>query len=464
MRNLVWFRHDLRVHDNTAFHAACAAGEVIPCVVLDDGLLKGNPLIGPNRSALFLRAVAALEKSLTSLGARLIIRHGNPEAEIVRLLRETHCGGVYVNRDYDPYSVARDALVEQSVCASGALFNTFKDLVIFEAHEVLTAAGRPYAVFSQYRKNWQDQEAKPAVLPVPKRIFFPADARSLNSIQISPDLILPESAVPVVDEEHGRKLLQEFIKDKIFDYANARDLMGVDGTSHLSPHLKYGTISPRTVFHQARELLKAALKPVTKRSINTFMSEIIWRDFFFQIMAAFPHVSEGAMRPQYDRLKWENNPELLAAWQEGRTGFPVVDAGMRQLKQTGWMHNRARMITASFLCKDLLIDWRLGERHFSRLLIDGEPAVNNGNWQWAAGTGADAQPWFRIFNPILQGKRFDADGAYVRRWIPELANVPTKFIHEPWKLRKKCTDYPEPIIDHATQRKRALALYKVAAK
>jgi deoxyribodipyrimidine photo-lyase len=240
--------------------------------------------------------------------------------------------------------------------------------------------------------------------------------------------------------------------------------MGVDGTSHLSPHLKYGTISPRTVFHQAYEMLKAARKPVSKRGINTFMSEIVWRDFFFQIMAAFPHVSEGAMRPQYDRLKWENSPELLAAWQEGRTGFPVVDAGMRQLKQTGWMHNRARMITASFLCKDLLIDWRLGERHFSRLLIDGETAVNNGNWQWAAGTGADAQPWFRILNPVLQGKRFDADGAYVRRWIPELANVPTKFIHEPWKVRKNCPDYPEPIIDHATQRKRALALYKVAAK
>ncbi len=225
--------------------------------------------------------------------------------------------------------------------------------------------------------------------------------------------------------------------------------------------MKFGTLSPRTVYRDARTLFKAARFPLQKKGIETFISELIWRDFFFQIMAEFPHVGESAFRPQYRSLKWETDPQRLNAWKEGRTGYPIVDAGMRQLQALGWMHNRVRMITASFLCKDLLQNWQDGERHFSRLLIDGEPAVNNGNWQWAAGTGTDAQPYFHIFNPTTQGRRFDPAGEYVKKWVPELKLLSSDEIHEPWTSGKK-VHYPPPLVNHAEQRAHALELYKAA--
>jgi len=461
MRNLFWFRHDLRLHDNTGLHAACRTGEVVPCVILDDAFLK-NSSIGPNRIALFLDAVAALSASLEKSGARLIIRHGKPDVEIVRLLKESKAGGVYHNRDYEPYAVARDARVARAVHDAGAEITPHKDLVVFEGHEILTQAGNPYAVYTQFKNSWLKQELFPAVLPAPKRIAFPAELNALTSVDLKTFSIEPESEVPEISEAIARRRLKDFLDDDVLEYATRRDDPSADQTSKISHHLKFGTLSPRTVVSQARALLATMRKPESRKSIETFISEIVWRDFFFQIMAAFPHVAEGAFRPQYDSVKWATNPTHLKAWQEGRTGYPIVDAGMRQLKKMGWMHNRVRMITASFLCKDLLIDWREGENYFSRLLIDGEPAVNNGNWQWVAGTGTDAQPYFRIFNPTTQSERFDPDGDYIRRWIPELKDVPAEFIHTPSEHPLLCPEYILPIVEHAVQRKKALEMYKAA--
>jgi len=429
-------------------------------VVLDDAFLKSNPAIGPNRCALFLRAVADLARNLEKRGATLIVRHGKPAEELPRLLKESQSDGVFVNRDYEPYAVERDARVEKAVRASGGTFTAFKDLVVFESGEILTQAGNPHVIFSRFRDCWLRQELVPGVVPLPKEISFPKKVK-VASVAIDLESVKPESDVPIVTESSGHARLNEFLKDAIFDYATQRDIPAVDGTSRLSPHLKFGTLSPRTVLAPASEMLRAS-KGEQRKSIETFISEIVWRDFFFNIMSAFPHVARGAYRPEYDAITWAKSPAHFRAWQDGRTGFPIVDAGMRQLKALGWMHNRVRMITASFLCKDLLIDWREGERHFSWLLIDGEFAVNNGNWQWVAGTGTDAQPYFRIFNPQTQGERFDLAGKYIRQWIPELAGVPDEHIHTPHVMPLLCPDYPAPVVNHAEQRVKALEMYNAA--
>ncbi|HLX61714.1 MAG TPA: deoxyribodipyrimidine photo-lyase [Planctomycetota bacterium] len=474
MRQLFWFRHDLRLGDNTGFYTACRAGEVVPCVVLDDAFLK-NPAIGPSRCALFLRAVSALARDMENCRARLIVRRGKPEIEIPKLLKEAKAGGVICNRDYEPYAVARDERVRAALADIGAQFHSHKDLVIFERGEVLTQAGGTYTVFTPYKKMWLAQDGAPALLPRPAKIPFPRECMKLKSARVDFDSIEPESDVPEITEKAAQKTLDAFLSGPIFEYARQRDLPSVEGTSRLSAHLKFGTISPRTVLAKCRVLLGPGIersgssilqlaRAESRKGVEMFIGELIWRDFFFQIMGEFPRVAVASFRAEYDAIKWENEAEKLARWKEGRTGFPIVDAGMRQLAQTGWMHNRVRMIVACFLCKDLLIDWREGERHFSRLLIDGEPAVNNGNWQWAAGTGTDAQPYFRIFNPTAQGKRFDPAGAYVRRWVPELSALPDEFIHEPWLAREACGDYAERIVDHAAQRAKALSLYRAARK
>ncbi|MEI6233599.1 MAG: deoxyribodipyrimidine photo-lyase [Planctomycetota bacterium] len=461
MRNLFWFRHDLRLADNTGFFAACRAGDVVPCVILDDAFLK-NPNIGPNRCALFVRAVASLAADLKKHGSRLILRHGKPEIEIPRLLKDAQAHSVFCNRDYEPYAVARDQRISAALAEIGSPLKTFKDLVIFERGEIRTQTGGLYTVYTPFKKTWLLQPLYPSVLPFPEKIIFPNDLKDLHSAPFDFNSIRPESDVPVVTESSALTLLKKFLAEPIFTYAETRDLPAVEGTSRLSPHLKFGTISPRTVFAKATQILNAAKSASHKNSIATFISELVWRDFFFQIMAEHPRVATNSFRAEYDTIKWENSPKLLEAWKAGRTGYPIVDAGMRQLAQTGWMHNRVRMIVGSFLCKDLLIDWREGERHFARLLIDGEPAVNNGNWQWVAGTGTDAQPYFRIFNPVSQSERFDPSGTYIRRWVPELTHVLNDSIHSPWDAPLMCPDYPARIIDHAERRIRAVELYKAA--
>lgn len=467
-----WFRRDLRLHDNTALTAAAQAsgGAVVPVFVLDDAILQGR-WASPARSAWLLESLRALDAELHARGSQLVLRRGEPLAELLAVAKTCGAQGVYWNRDYTPYALRRDAEAKLELRAAGLAAHSFKDAVIFELLEVATQEGRPYSVYSPYARRWRERLAAEG-----------------SAVQEAPQLVAPElwpdgvplptladlgmalgHALPQAGEAAAREQLARFAdlrrEGAIAGYAERRNLMAEDGTSRLSPYLRLGALSPRQCL-QATQALGA--KGAAGAGVETWVGELIWRDFYMQVLYHHPHVLRGAFRPVYDELEWENDPALYAAWAEGRTGYPIVDAAMRQLRAEGWMHNRARMIVASFLTKDLLIDWRQGERHFMQLLIDGDPAANNGGWQWAAGTGTDAQPFFRIFNPASQGEKFDPLGAYVRRYVPELANVPNKFVHQPHlmapaeQLRADVQvgrDYPRPIVEHKLQRVRALELY-----
>jgi deoxyribodipyrimidine photo-lyase len=475
-----WFRRDLRLGDNRALAAAARAsgGAVVPLFILDDEILEGR-WASPARTAFLLATLRALDEALRARGSRLVVRRGEPLRELLAAARECGARGVYWNRDYTPYAVQRDGAVKAALREAGLEALSFKDAVIFELLEVATQEGRPYTVYTPYARRW-------------RQLLGEGEAE----VSEAPRLAVPERwpagvALPVEAELEGRaghelspagegealRRLGRFADlrraQSIGRYAEGRELPGVDGTSRLSPYLRLGALSPRQCL---RAIAECRAKLVARgegaagahAGISAWEGELIWRDFYVQVLYHHPHVLRGAFRAEYDRLEWENDEGLFAAWAEGRTGYPLVDAAMRQLRAEGWMHNRARMVVASFLTKDLLIDWRWGERHFMRLLLDGDPAANNGGWQWAAGTGTDAQPYFRIFNPASQGKKFDPEGAYVRRYVPELANVPNRYVHEPHlmgpaeQLRADVQvgrDYPRPIVDHKVQRQRALELY-----
>ncbi len=359
------------------------------------------------------------------------------------LLRQTQANSLYFNRDYEPMARERDAIVTQMARARGVEVRSFKDGVLHEPDEILKDDGTPYKVFTAYSRVWR-RKVRPEVLPkarLPRRAGF----------KFSPGLAMPtaqklgfkvEIPLPPSGEDAARGQLRKFCANDLSRYASQRDFPALGATSRLSPHLRLGTISPRTVVAAAKQT--ATRHPATRQHVDTFVGELIWRDFYRQILWHFPHVAAGCFRPQYDALKWENDERLFRAWCEGRTGFPIVDAGMRQLNRTGWMHNRARMITAMFLTKDLLVSWQWGERYFMQKLLDADLASNNGGWQWSAGTGTDAQPWFRIFNPIAQARKFDPEGIYIRDHVPEVDS-------------KK---YPAPIVDHAEQRLKTLAMFK----
>ncbi len=478
-----WFRRDLRLDDNAALTAAARAGggAVLPVFVLDEAILFGR-FASPGRTAWLLENLRALDAALRAQGLRLILRRGDPLRELLTLARESGAAGVYWNRDYTPYAIRRDSAVKEALRASGLAAHSFKDAVIFEMDEVLTEAGTPYSVYTPYARRWRQRLATQgcAVYPPPRLIpveTWPASLPipGLADLGMRYDLPLPPAG-----EAAARERLRRFAdlqrQPGIATYAEQRERPAIEGTSRLSPYLRLGALGIRTALRAALDLEAApeALTPRARDSVERWIGELAWRDFYVQVLYHFPHVLRGAFKREYDALEWENDPALLAAWQEGRTGYPIVDAAMRQLRQEGWMHNRARMIVASFLTKDLLVDWRYGERHFMRLLLDGDPAANNGGWQWAAGAGTDAQPYFRIFNPVSQGQKFDPDGAYVRRYVPELAAVPSKYIHTPHLLPlaeqiragvRLGRDYPMPVVDHQTRRAMALDVYgKVKGK
>jgi deoxyribodipyrimidine photo-lyase len=485
MRIIHWFRRDLRLVDNTSLAAAArdSGGDVVPAFVLDDRLLRGVD-VAPARVQFLLDSLRDLDAGLRRAGSRLRVRRGDPRTELAALAREAGASAVYFNRDYTPLARQRDEQVAAALRAAGCLVESFKDAVNFEAGEILTADGRPYLVFTPYKRAWlaalerkgfgigdwrfemgdsswgTTGQSKISRLesPIPNlQLLAPADFG-----------IPADQAVPPGGATQAERLLADFAASgRLAGYADHRDMLAEDGTSRLSPHLRFGTISPRAC-------ARAALDPSAGRGGQAWLNELIWREFYAQILFHFPRADHGNLRPAYDRLRWGSgdaglDQERFAAWCQGRTGYPIVDAGMRQLAQTAWMHNRARMITASFLVKDLLLDWRWGESWFMRRLVDGDPASNNGGWQWAAGTGTDAQPYFRVFNPVLQGRRFDPDGRYVRRHVPELAGVPAAFIHEPWRMpedeqrRAGCRigrEYPAPIVDHAVQKAETIRRFK----
>lgn len=450
-----WFRRDLRLDDNAALQAALNSGApVIPLFIFDPILLDG-PRFSEVRMAFLLGALRSLDDRLQQRGSRLMIRRGHPISALREVIEQTGAQALYFNRDYTPYARHRDALAEAEL--SIAVYG-YDDLVLLPPGTVLKADGNPYTVYTPFMKQWK-------LLPKPDV----ADGADGKFARVEVENWQPEQhwngVLPPVSERAAYDRLANFLKGPVYQYSDTRNNLTPDpfdtmDTSCLSPYLRFGLLSPRQVYRGARDAYARTTHYHHQRSVEVWVNELIWREFYVHIMYHFPHVDRGNFRTSYDALAWHDEPGEFEAWQQGMTGYPVVDAAMRQLRAIGWMPNRARMIAASFLTKDLLIDWRRGERHFMNWLIDGDPAANNGGWQWTAGTGTDAQPYFRIFNPVIQSKKFDPQGAYIRRWVPELERVPDVFIHEPWKMPEPPTHYPPPIVDHQAARERAISVYK----
>jgi len=458
-----WFRRDLRVSDNTAFSEATRRAErVIPAFVLEDAFRTG-PDVGAARAAFLLQALESLRKNLEALGYPLIFRAGKSVEVIPRLAKELGAEAVFANRRYEPYALARDNKIFNELNAMGVGFEVFKDSVAWEEREILTQAGNPFTVFTPYSKAWRTRAIPPPRLrlgpaKLPPLPGIPSDPLPLDPAELGHPL---KQEIQAAGEHAALEALKKFLAGPVYDYAELRNFPAVDGTSNLAGHLRCGTIGVRAIYAR----LKAARDAGTagqQRNCDVWLSELIWREFYLQILANFPHVAKGAFRPEYDKLEWSNNEEHFQAWCAGMTGYPIVDAAMRCLNTTGSMHNRLRMIVAMFLTKDLLIHWQRGERYFMRQLVDGDMAANNGGWQWSAGTGTDAAPYFRIFNPVSQGEKFDAGGKFVRRWVPELASVPDDLIHQPWEnpLLAAKTNYPPRVVLHEEQRGKCLAMFK----
>lgn len=475
---LFWFRRDLRLDDNAALAAALTAARRVWCVfVFDREILDALPRAEDRRVGFIHASLAELSGALAARGGGLIVRHAHAREAIPEIARAVGAQAVYANHDDEPAALARDAAVARALAAEGARLETRKDHVLFERREVLTGSGTVFGVFTPYHNAWLRRlAAEPQALDA--HPFAPAPGQ----LQPVPDGERDLAAWPLAaigfaatdlraagispGTSGAQAALAEFLP-RIGQYHTQRDFPGRPGTSGLSVHLRFGTLSVRHALREAQRRIEP--QGEATEGARIWRAELAWRDFYAMILSQHPHVVSHAWRREYDRLAFENDPGLFAAWCEARTGYPIVDAAMRQILDTGYMHNRLRMIVASFLVKDLLVDWRHGERFFAEHLNDFDLASNNGGWQWAASTGCDAQPYFRIFNPVSQSERFDPDGTFIRRMLPALERVPLRHLHAPWTLppleqqAAGCVigrDYPTPVVDHAERRLRALAIYK----
>ena len=466
-RALVWFRRDLRDDDHAALSRALTQSRHVYCAfVFDTDILDRLEDRADRRVEFIWECVRELKSALRDKGSDLIILHGSAVAELPQLAQRLQVQAVFANRDYEPEAVARDAAVASALAAAGIAFHSSKDQVIFEADEVLARNGRPYSVFTPYARQWlaqlTDHDIAPHAIEEHLSALVPVEhAGPLPSLE-SLGFVRTSLLNHMPSGMSGAEQLFENFQERIDDYHTARDYPALKGPSYLSVHLRFGTLSIRSIVRHAWYMGGAGAE--------TWLKELIWREFYFMILHHHPRVAAGhAFRQEYDAIRWPGSMEHFAAWCAGRTGYPLVDAAMRQLNQTGYLHNRLRMVVASFLVKDLLVDWHQGEAYFARKLLDFDFAANNGGWQWAASTGCDAQPWFRIFNPVTQSEKFDPHGRFIRKYVPELAACSDHEIHAPWKMspaRQQALgivlgrDYPQPIVDHALQRERALALYK----
>jgi len=464
-RAIVWLRRDLRLSDNVAlFEATRVAREIIPVFIVDPALLA-SPRIGAPIAQCFFDAVGRLRARLRTLGSDLAILAGDPPERLVRFARKVEAQAVFFNRDFDPAAIARDDLAIRLLTKEGVAARSFLDHIALDP-SVVRGPGGAYRVYTPFKRRWRDCYAVAPVRAVPSERAIDgrlASAAAIGDSDATPSLerfgFTPSAAYPRCSESYARMLLKTFFSSgDARAYGDARDVPSLDRTSHLSTQLRAGTIGIRTCFQRAFDAERDAS---LGSSVQRWTDQLIWREFYQNILESFPKVDGSPFVANAARIPWRDDGEGFTAWSEGRTGYPLVDAGMRQLNETGWMHNRLRMITASFLTKHLLVDWRLGERYFETHLADADLAQNNGGWQWAASTGTDAVPYFRIFNPIVQGQRFDPDGAFVRKYIPELHGIEGAGVHEPWKYGG-ARGYPPPIVDHAIARARAIETYRVA--
>ena len=427
--NIFWFRRDLRLYDNAGlYHALKGNHPVVPVFIFDTNILDKLEEKKDRRLQFIRDELIAMQAELVQINSSLAVFYGTPEQVFKKLFQLYNIQSVFANHDYEPYAIERDSLIKNLLAEKNIDFQSFKDQVIFEKDEVLKDDGKPYTVYTPYSKKWRASLTGfyTAAYPVKKYInnFFKQSPRTIPLL----DTMGFKEADKVFPSKNPTLELIQY-------YNQTRDFPATEGTSRLGIHLRFGTISIREIVAKAKELN------------DTFLNELIWREFYMSILWHFPHVGHHkTFKPEYDNIKWRNNEEEFEKWCKGQTGYPIVDAGMRQLNETGYMHNRVRMITGSFLCKHLLIDWRWGEAYFAEKLLDFDLAANNGGWQWVAGSGCDAAPYFRIFNPELQTKKFDKDLKYIKKWVPEFQEF----------------DYPKPMVDHAVARERCLKIYKEA--
>ncbi|QJE71946.1 deoxyribodipyrimidine photo-lyase [Aerophototrophica crusticola] len=471
---IVWFRQDLRLADNPALaHAVESGRPVIPLFVLDD-LTPGEWKPGGASRWWLHHSLAALRDGLARLGAPLVLRRGPADVVVGKLAAETGAALVTWNRNYDPASIERDSRLKAELQKSSVEAVSCNGNLLNEPWTVLAGAGNPYKVFTPYYKAVLARTKAGEPRPAPDRLAAPAASPESDTLEewgllpTKPDWAGGMRAFWKPGEPGALERLERFLSEACEGYAQGRNIPGMDGTSRLSPHLHFGELSPRQVWHAAMGLLARDKRPSCRENVESFLREIIWREFSHGLLYHFPHLPDRPLNPRFEDFPWQPDPKLMAAWKRGRTGYPIVDAGMRQLWETGWMHNRVRMIVGSLLVKHLLQPWQAGERWFWDTLVDADLANNSAGWQWIAGCGADAAPYFRVFNPVLQGEKFDPDGRYVRRWVPELARLPDKYVHAPWTAPPMVLSgagvvlgktYPAPVVEHGKGRERALAAF-----
>lgn len=462
-KSLCWFRRDLRSVDHAALYHALKSSSKVYCVfVFDTDILAHLPDKADRRVDFIWQSVRELQQALEQLGGGLIIRHGSAIVEITALAEELGVDALYFNHDYEPDALGRDDRVKQLLQAQGITCHSYKDQVIFEKNEVLTQSGGAYNVFTPYKNAWLKKLDSLFVQAYPVEKYAPALEPESSPLPSLEELGFHSADLKLATGMSGAKSLVENFKQRIAHYHEWRDFPSANGPSYLSVHLRFGTIS-------IRELVRFA-QSQSGPGAQIWLSELIWREFYQMLLYHYPNVVSHAFKEKFDTIQWPGSESHFHAWCAGQTGYPLVDAAMRQLNQTGYMHNRLRMVTASFLVKDLQVDWKKGEQYFAQKLLDYDLAANNGGWQWAASTGCDAQPWFRIFNPVTQSEKFDAQGSFIRQYVPELTRCDAKMIHAPWKMslaQQQASgiiigkDYPAPLVDHALAREITLGLFKV---